>query len=142
MIAFTVQGIPSPQGSVRAFVVNGRAVVTQGGSAERRRNLSDWRGDVQRTAKHASNGRMFLGPVRVGLIFWLPRPASAPKARRYPDKRPDLDKLVRAVLDALTGSVWRDDAQVVQIDAGKDYAAAGEPPGVRVVIAEVDGAQA
>jgi Holliday junction resolvase RusA-like endonuclease len=44
---------------------------------------------------------------------------------------PDLDKLIRAILDALTGVVWRDDGQVVDIVASKVYA---DTPGVDVVI--------
>jgi Holliday junction resolvase RusA-like endonuclease len=44
---------------------------------------------------------------------------------------PDLDKLVRAILDSLTGVVWRDDAQVVDIVARKVYA---ETPGVDIAI--------
>ncbi len=40
-------------------------------------------------------------------------------------RRPDLDKLCRACLDSLTGIVWRDDAQVVRLEASKDYGAPG-----------------
>jgi crossover junction endodeoxyribonuclease RusA len=46
--------------------------------------------------------------------------------------RPDLDKLVRAVLDALSeAGVWRDDAQVVSVVARKAY---GSAPGLTVEI--------
>jgi Holliday junction resolvase RusA-like endonuclease len=38
----------------------------------------------------------------------------------YP-KRPDLDKLVRAVLDALTGVCYLDDSQVTRIEAEKNF---------------------
>ncbi len=38
---------------------------------------------------------------------------------------PDLDKLCRACLDSLTGIVWRDDSQVVRLEANKDYGAPG-----------------
>ena len=33
----------------------------------------------------------------------------------------DIDKLCRGVLDALTGVVFADDAQVVRLTAGKNY---------------------
>ena len=36
---------------------------------------------------------------------------------------PDLDKLIRAVLDGLTGVAYEDDGQVVQIEAQKLYGA-------------------
>jgi Holliday junction resolvase RusA-like endonuclease len=82
------------------------------------------------------------GPVFLSLTFVLPRPrghygtgkngnrlrASAPG---YPDKRPDLDKLVRATFDGLTnGGAYRDDAQVVRFQCEKRYPLADfETPG-------------
>jgi crossover junction endodeoxyribonuclease RusA len=36
---------------------------------------------------------------------------------RHAGDAPDLDKLCRAVLDALTGVAWLDDKQVVALDA-------------------------
>lgn len=44
--------------------------------------------------------------------------ASAPK---HYTKKPDVDKLIRAILDALTGIVWADDKQVFAITARKLY---------------------
>lgn len=62
------------------------------------------------------------GPVRVAVTFHLQRPVSAPKWRLWPDRKPDLDKLVRAALDAVTqAGALADDARVVHIDARKDY---------------------
>ena len=60
------------------------------------------------------------------LLFRLPEPQRLPRRRRaWPDRRPDLDKLCRACLDSLTGIVWRDDTQVVHLEASKDYGAPG-----------------
>ena len=68
------------------------------------------------------------------LDFGIPKPKSAPKTRRvWPDKRPDLDKLSRSVLDALTYVIFADDSQVVHLRATKDYGA----PGVAVEIHRV-----
>lgn len=63
--------------------------------------------------------------------FALPRPRSRPKRDHWPDRRPDLDKLGRALLDALTGIVFLDDAQVVALDPTKEYAGM---PGVNVSV--------
>ena len=62
-------------------------------------------------------------PVRVALWFAMPRPSSAPKRRRtWPMRHPDLDKLVRAALDAITqAGVIKDDARVVGLHAIKDW---------------------
>jgi len=125
-ISFTVHGVPVPQGSKRALVhrSTGRAVVIEQGGARHR----DWRADIKAAASDAmyvSAGNrhvMFPGPVGVSVCFTVPKPKSAPKTRRtWPGKRPDLDKLVRAVLDAITGEVIADDAQVVTLYCGKVY---------------------
>ena len=72
-------------------------------------------------------------PVRVDLVFLLPKPPSRPKRRRcWPTVKPDIDKLVRAVLDALTSVVFTDDAQVVALRVDKDYGATWTGVDVRV----------
>jgi crossover junction endodeoxyribonuclease RusA len=71
----------------------------------------------------------------VELAFMLVKPASAPKKKQtWPVHRPDLDKLVRAVLDALTGSIIIDDSQVVSLVATKEWETNG--PGVMVMVQE------
>lgn len=136
-IRFTVDGIPVPQGSMRAFVLKGqhRAVLVQGGDKARRDSLGGWRQSIAARAKLAG-AQPGLGPVAVQLTFRLPRPASRPKRETEPDRKPDLDKLVRSTLDALTGLAFRDDAQVVRCLAEKRYAdaARGETPGLTVML--------
>lgn len=63
--------------------------------------------------------RFDYGPVSLTVTFYLPKP-QRPKHERHITK-PDLDKLVRGVCDALTGIVWADDAQVNTIMAIKRY---------------------
>src|SRR5580658_8643816 len=123
-VSFTVRGVPVPQGSKRALVhrSTGRAVVIEQGGQRHK----DWRQDVKAAAREAmiwdTLSVPFTGPVGVSICFTVPKPKSAPKTRRtWPDKRPDLDKLVRAILDAITGEVIADDAQVVQLLASKVY---------------------
>lgn len=127
IIQFTVPGLPQPQGSARAFVVKGKAVVTGDNPKVR-----SWRADVKTIAMDHWQGEPASGPVMVTVQFTLPRPQShygtgknagvlkATAPERHP-KKPDLDKLVRAVLDALTGVCWRDDAQVCYVGASKYY---------------------
>jgi crossover junction endodeoxyribonuclease RusA len=62
------------------------------------------------------------GPLVLDATFIVARPKSAPRKRVWPDRRPDLDKMLRSLGDALTeAGVWLDDAQVVQIVATKIY---------------------
>jgi len=106
--------------------VNGKPVITSTA-----KGLSSWRRLVADVAQRFAPDEPWEGPVGIDLHFGLPKPKSAPKKRRvWPDKRPDLDKLTRAVLDALTYVVYADDSQVVEIRATKDYGA----PGVAVEI--------
>jgi len=69
----------------------------------------------------------------LNLMFVLPRPAGhwrtvvqvtalRPSARWKPTVKPDLDKLTRAVMDALTqAGAWTDDTRVTRIEAQKRY---------------------
>ena len=54
------------------------------------------------------------GPLVVGMVFALRRPASARKRDVVPCRTPDLSKLARATEDAITDAagLWRDDARV------------------------------
>ena len=129
LIRFIVHGLPVPQGSTRAWVVNGKPIITTTA-----KGLSTWRRLVADVAQRFAPPEPWDGPVRLELDFGLPKPKSAPKNRRvWPDKRPDLDKLTRAVLDALSYVVFADDSQVVEIAARKEYG----PPGVAIEIRKV-----
>jgi crossover junction endodeoxyribonuclease RusA len=61
------------------------------------------------------------GPVLVRLLFLLPRLKTV--VRKYPTgkREGDVDKLLRAILDAMTGVAYADDSQVVDAHARKEY---------------------
>lgn len=122
-----VPGAPQPQGSMRAFVTaDGKALITTSN-----KSLGEWRLLIAAEAIRQLGGRPLLaGPVGIELTFVLPRPRSLPKRVLLPAKRPDLDKLVRGTLDALTAVAYRDDAQVCSISARKRYTVGSEQPGV------------
>jgi hypothetical protein len=65
----------------------------------------------------------FTGPVSIEVTFTLRKPASAPKRRTtWPQRKPDLDKLLRSTFDALgDAGVWVDDSQVVEVVARKVF---------------------
>lgn len=64
-------------------------------------------------------------PLYVACDFFLTRPGKA-KKRRYPHVKPDLDNYAKAVLDALNGVIWADDAQIVDLRLCKRYAEPGK----------------
>jgi crossover junction endodeoxyribonuclease RusA len=125
-ITFLVPGIPQPQGSARAFMPKGSGsfpIVTSDNP-----KLYAWRRNVSKVARLASRGRVLLeGPIRVSVAFHLPAPKSLRTVTPHVT-RPDCDKLVRGILDALTGVIFKDDGQVTEIGARKQYTEAGQPP--------------
>jgi crossover junction endodeoxyribonuclease RusA len=116
VISFNVAGLPIPQGSMRVY--NGNIVHSQGSA------LAAWRSAVALSAKTAG-AKPHTEAVHIEMIFTMPRPKTV--TRPEPSVAPDLDKLVRAVLDGLTAIAYRDDSQVTSIVASKQY---GQAPGV------------
>jgi crossover junction endodeoxyribonuclease RusA len=125
--SFTVWGTAAPQGSKRHV---GNGVMLE--SSDR---VRPWRQDVRFAAieERPSDWDMAT-PMRLELVFWFPRPAShygtkngisylkanAP-VEPVSARLGDIDKLSRAVLDALTGVAYLDDRQVVELEARKAY---------------------
>lgn len=120
-ITFAVKGLPVPQGSLR-HVGGGRLV--------HRPDLVAWRLTV---AAHAATAARDAGwvlpldePVSVSAMFFLP----SPKRPRWPVPavKPDLDKLQRAIGDALSPKhglkVLAEDSRITHWDVTKNY---GEP---------------
>ena len=65
------------------------------------------------------------GAVNMNIIFAFRRPKSLSKKERTVPKttKPDIDNLTKAILDALNGIAWKDDAQVTQINVHKIWSA-------------------
>lgn len=118
MLKFVVYGSPLPKGSARAFVPKGwtRPIITSA-----TKGLKGWESKIAAAAGAQANGVLLTDPVIVTIAFYLSRPKSAKKGQIPHTKRPDLDKLIRGATDALTGIVWKDDAQAVEIRATKAY---------------------
>jgi len=135
--SFVVIGLPATQGSKR-FVGKGIMIETC-------KRLPAWREAVKWSATQARGTNAPLdGPLRCTMIFTLPKPKSAPKARRsWPDKKPDLSKLVRSVEDALTDSgIIVDDARIVEYGETRKVFPNEDPkaldvPGVRIELEKV-----
>lgn len=125
-----VPGRPAPQGSKRHV---GGGVMVESSKA-----LAPWRTVVAWHAANAYRQPPLDGPVRVRLEFVMPRPQSTPKRSPTPPatKKPDIDKLARAICDSLTDLVWRDDSQVVELHAAKRIAELDEQPGCYIQITQ------
>lgn len=121
-----VPGRPAPQGS-KDHVGNGIMV-------ESSKAVAPWRTLVAWSAAKEWHRAPLLQAVYLQLEFVMPRPARTPKQTPPAIKRPDVDKLERAIFDALTGVCWKDDSQVVDAHATKRIAEIDELPGVHIVI--------
>lgn len=144
MISFFVPGTPIPKGSAKAFYNKhlGRAQVMQ----DNRDKQKPWASMISVTAQQTYVGPLIAGAVRLSLHFTMPRLKShygtgknanvlKPGAPFWHTSKPDLDKLIRCVKDALTGVIWVDDSQVCQMgEMNKTY---GEKPGVMITIVEI-----
>ena len=134
---FEVPGKPVPQGSMRSLG-RGRMVHTN------QAVLLPWRAHVAAASSSVCPLSWDnTGPMQVRATFWIPRPKTHYRADGtvkdwagfYPVTRPDLDKLIRALLDALTDArIWVDDSQAGHICADKNYG----PPGLWCAIEHLD----
>jgi crossover junction endodeoxyribonuclease RusA len=143
-IEFFVPGIPKPAGSKSYMGTSkkGKAILVDSSGAAGK----NWRASVQAFARESYQGPPTDAPVGLTVVFRLPRPKyhySQSKrngrhvkesfARAYPTTRPDATKLLRAVEDALTGILWRDDSQIISQRVEKRYS---EMPGADIWMTE------
>lgn len=131
---FFVPGIPQPQGSKRGFVsANGKVSMVESAAG-----VKPWRSDVKVFAADAMTGHSLLTePVFLRCDFVMKRPLSTPKTKTPPAvKKPDLDKLLRAIGDALKGTVYAEDSLIVEMIGTKRIAELGEQPGVHISVGD------
>lgn len=134
-----VPGIPRPAGSKRGFAFhrkNGKLGVALADATGA--NGKEWRATLSGVISQAWQSAPLDDAVTLDLEFVLPRPKShytkkglRPNAPHWHTSKPDRLKLARAVEDAMTGVVWRDDSLTVTGSTCKRY---GERPGVRIVV--------
>ena len=119
-LSLFIEGRPAPQGS--------KSPIGRGRFKESSDYLAPWRATIvdQLTDDNGIPALRFAKdvPVFVSLDFYLDRPKYLKPDQHKPyTKTPDLDKLCRAVLDALKiAGVLHDDAQVDDLRATKAYA--------------------
>lgn len=136
-LAFTVYGLPAPQGSKRHV---GKGVMVESSKA-----VKPWRADVRQAALDAMRATPWWDPdgharMLLHVTFTLPRPRSHYRTGKfahllrdnapvYHATKPDLDKLLRSTGDALTSAgAYPDDSRVSQVIATKCYPTAAARP--------------
>ena len=111
---------PVAKARPRVTMVGGRArAYTPKKSADYERQIArEWAHERQSAA------------ARLDIVFGIPIPQSWSKKQQdaaasgllLPAKKPDIDNLIKAVMDALNGVAYDDDNQVIELSAKKVYA--------------------
>jgi len=118
---FIVLGTPITQGSMKS-IGRGRMI------HQNSKKLNVWRDAIAAEFdRKKPDGWDTTREYELMCTFHMKRPKKP--AHSYPVK--DLDKLIRACMDALTEHAWEDDNQVTNIIASKLYA---EEEGVEIII--------
>lgn len=155
-IVLDVLGLPAPQGSKRAFVdPRGFARMNESSGDK----LKVWRQDVKAAVLEHTEGRDWHpldGPLSLTIVFRFLRGKghyrSGRNAHLLKDNAPafpttgstgDVDKLVRATLDALAiAGLFVNDKQVAHVDAWKVFTEGTDArPGARIEIRTLDDLQ-
>lgn len=134
-VSFDVAGEPKPQPRPKAARIGGFIRIYTPATAKK------WKAAVMAEAKKHFKAPL-AGPLEVTLGFRFARPKShlgasglKGSAPLLHTKRPDVDNLAKAVLDALTDvGLWADDSQVTLLVTSKSYAGTGNAPGCTVLI--------
>lgn len=136
MPRFTVPGVPVAQPRQRHRVV-GKFVQNY---TPTKHPVNAFKAAVQFAAQPEFS-QPIEGPVSLSVVFVMPRPRnlvwkSKPMPRLPKASKPDFENIVKALMDALTGIAWRDDAQVWAATVTKYVAAGDETPHTEVEIRE------
>jgi len=145
-ISFRVPGIPATAGSKKPFLYRGKDGKQHASMAPDNKRQKPWMNQVALFASQVYRDPPMTGAVTLVIEFTFSRPKShfgtgknadvlKPSYAKYMTKKPDVSKMVRAVEDALTGIVWKDDSQVISLDASKRY---GDRPGAAITIWEME----
>lgn len=136
MISFEVPGEPVAQPRVKAVHRGGYTRVYTPATAK------PYKDAVRIVAMGHWRNPPAAGPVLIKIAFRFSRSKAMTWKRRpmdrYPHiKKPDLDNLAKAVLDALNGLVFLDDSQVVALHLEKECIAGDEEPHTWIAIEEL-----
>lgn len=141
-LEFTVEGLPKPAGSKRGIPGQRRDGSLYANVVDDCKGTKGWQAVISFFARQAYRGEPLTGALSVSFTFFMPRPKGhfgtgknaavlKPSAPAFHVVKPDALKLARAAEDAMTGIVYRDDAQIVLEHISKAY---GSPARVEIKI--------
>lgn len=98
--------------------------------------------DYEKMVRCAYKGKKYDTPLKVTVKAYFAIPKSTTKKAKAkmesgelkPTKKPDIDNILKIVLDALNGKAYADDKQVIQSEISKEYS---NNPRIEVEIKEI-----
>ena len=135
ILVFTVHTVPVPQPRHTVSRKTGRAFIPSGNP------IHQFKADLKSHVREQYSGPVMDGAITLHCFFLLPRTKGMiwkkkPMPRVKHTKKPDTDNLMKAVKDALTGILWRDDSQVWYEVGCKEYHSGDESPRVLIHVYE------
>lgn len=136
-ISYFVAGVPKPQARPRMF--------RRGSFVSTYSPKTKWFSDVVKASKEKKQLmkecglNQFVKEIALELVFNMPIPKNTSKKKRamlkFVTKKPDIDNLAKAVMDAIGKvEIWRDDSQIAILKASKVYS---DNVGCQIVISEI-----
>jgi len=147
-ITFTVYGVPIAQPRIRAMgrlSKSGKPFAHVYEPGKKDSPARQWKSDIRISAKrelmHTGSSKLLDGPISLTATFYLPRPKELYKSKYESKslphtKRPDIENLLKLLMDALTGVLICDDKQIFFGNASKWYHESDAGPRVLVTVAE------
>jgi len=141
---FDVRGHPKGQPRPQAFSMKDKKTGKSVARLRTKGTAESWKSDIVAAGDTWRPRNPLEEAIHVDLVFWMPRPKrlmrqSDPISAIHHDCKPDIDNLVKAVLDALTNDGWwRDDCQVAKVTATKMYHGKLGSPGAQITIVELE----
>lgn len=121
-VKFSIEG--NPQGKARPRFSRGHAY-----TPDETRKYETMTAFLYR---RAANGVFFSQktPLSVTILVFFAAPKNTSKKKKevmlnggaFPVRKPDADNIAKIILDALNGTAYHDDAQIVQLSVRKQYA--------------------
>ena len=98
--------------------------------------------DYENKIKAAYGGRFYEGYLQMDVKAYFKIPKSTSKKKKEsmlmgeikPDKKPDIDNVLKIVLDSLNKTAYKDDAQVIAASITKEYS---DTPRIKITISEL-----
>lgn len=99
--------------------------------------------DYENKIKAVYGGRFYEGYLQIDVKAYFKIPKSTSKKKKEsmlmgeikPDKKPDIDNVLKIVLDSLNKTAYKDDAQVIKASITKEYS---DMPRIKITISELE----